>query len=231
MLVLFDIDATLITTEGKGIEAMRRAGRDTFGEPFEVEHVDTAGRLDPLIMADMLAAAGHEATEAAINAFRDAYRRRLDEALEPGVGRPLPGVVELLDRLRIVEGLVMGLVTGNLPETGALKLERAGIDVAQFTVHAWATDSPHTPPHRDHLPGVALERYAAATAREAERGLTWIVGDTPHDVRCARAHGLRCLAVATGRFGESDLASAGADRVVSDLRATEEIVRWLTSPA
>ena len=183
MLVLFDIDATLITTRGKGIEAMRQAGRDTFGEPFDVEHVDTAGRLDPLIMADMLAAAGHEVTEASINAFRDAYRRRLDEALVPGVGSPLPGVVALLDRLRLVEGLVMGLVTGNLPETGALKLQRAGLDVALFTVHAWATDSPHVPPHRDHLPGVALERYAAAAAREADRSRTWIVGDTPHDVR------------------------------------------------
>jgi len=231
MLVLFDIDATLITTKGKGIEAMRQAGRDTFGEPFDVGHVDAAGRLDPLIMADMLAAAGHEVTEPAMNAFRDAYRRRLDQALVPGVGRPLPGVVELLDRLCLVEGLVLGLLTGNLPETGTLKLERSGIDVGRFGVHAWGTDSPHRPPHRDHLPGVALERYAAASDREPDRSRTWIVGDTPHDVRCARVHGLRCLAVATGKFAEWELVAAGADRVVPDLRETDEIVGWLTSPA
>lgn len=228
MLVLFDIDATLITTRGKGLEAMRRAGADTFGEPFDVAHVEASGRLDPLIMRDMVAATVREATPAQMDAFRVAYRARLEEVLEPGVAAPLAGVRELLAALELIDGLVMGLVTGNLPETGLLKLDRAGIDAEVFRVHAWGCDCPHEPPTRDHLPGVALLKYAELQGREADRALTTIVGDTPHDVACAKAHDLRCLAVATGKFDGATLAAAGADLVVDDLSDTRELVSWLT---
>jgi len=228
--VLFDIDATLLTTRGQGIRALRRAGADVFGEPFEVEHVESSGRLDPLIMLDMIEAARKRATEARLEEFRAAYLRRLDETLVPGVAGALPGVPALLEALGRIDEMVVGLVTGNLPETGLLKLERAGIDARQFEIRAWGCDSPHEPPARDHLPGVALERFLARHRREADRSVTSIVGDTPHDVACAKAHGLRCLGVSTGLFDGCSLEEAGADLVLDDLTQTDEIVQWLTKP-
>jgi len=227
VLILFDIDATLLTTRGLGIEAMRRAAGDVFGDLGDLERVDSAGRLDPLIMSDMLAVGGLDPSPESIDAFRRAYYRRLDEILTPGVASSLPGVPELLEALASIEGVAIGLVTGNLPETGLLKLERASIDADLFTIRAWATDSPHEPPARDHLPGVALARYAEIHRRDADRALTTIIGDTPHDVQCAKAHALRCLSVSTGKFDSSSLERAGADLVVDDLSATEEILRWL----
>lgn len=228
MLILFDIDGTLLLTRGKGIQAMLRAGADVFGEPFDVT-VDSAGRLDPLIMADMVLAAGADGHPDAMQAFRQAYHKRLDEILTPGVSEALPGVQDLLAALD-GEDAVQGLVTGNLPETGLLKLDRAGIDTARFTIRAWATDSPHDPPARDHLPAVALERFRDAHDRDADLERTVIIGDTPHDVQCAHVNGLRCMGVATGKFGVDELRRAGADHVVADLTPTEEILRWLTTP-
>lgn len=228
MLILFDIDGTLLLTQGKGIQAMLRAGADVFGDPFDAQ-VDSAGRLDPLIMADMVAAAGVMGDAEAMLAFRRAYHRRLEEVLTPGVSEALPGVSDLLGALD-GEDAVLGLVTGNLPETGLLKLERAGITTERFTIRAWADDSPHDPPARDHLPAVALARYRDAYDREADPARTVIIGDTPHDVQCAHANGLRCLGVATGKFGVDDLHRAGADHVMADLTPTAEILQWLSTP-
>lgn len=227
MLILFDIDGTLLLTRGQGIRAMLRAGADVFGEPFDPA-VESAGRLDPLIMADMVLAAGVDGHPEAMEAFRRAYHARLDEVLTPGVTEALPGTQDLIDAID-AEDAVMGLVTGNLPETGLLKLDRAGFDSTKFTIRAWATDSPHEPPARDHLPAVALDRYREAHARDADLERTVIIGDTPHDVQCAHANGLRCLAVATGKFDVDELHQAGADRVVADLTPTDEIVQWLKS--
>jgi len=54
-----------------------------------------------------------------------------------------------------------------------------------------------------------------------------VIGDTLHDVACARAHGMRCLAVATGGTTAERLAAAGADWVVADLDAVGERVPGL----
>jgi phosphoglycolate phosphatase-like HAD superfamily hydrolase len=55
----------------------------------------------------------------------------------------------------------------------------------------------------------------------------WVIGDTPEDIGCGRASGLRTLAVATGRHGVEELRAHGADAVVAELSPTEEIVELL----
>ncbi len=229
MLILFDIDATLLTTGGAGIDAMGRAGRALYGDNFDERSVEFAGRLDPLIIADLLLAHDVEPTPEAIQRFRDAYAGHLRELLaQTGVARPCPGVLELLDTLSRVEGLTLGLLTGNFPETGAIKLRAGGIDPARFALAAWGCDSPHLPPARDHLPPVAITRYRDLHKREILAGDVTIIGDTPHDVACARAHGCRVLAVATGMFDQATLRDAGADLVVESLLDTPAIAAWLT---
>lgn len=232
MLLLFDVDATLITTSRVGIDAMGRHGRETVGDHFDEHTVEYAGRIDPLIIRDLLLAHEIEPTRERIDAFRLGYKAHLTDLLNPLNGaspaKPCPGVPELLDAIEAIKGVTLGLLTGNFPETGAAKLTAAGIDIARFDVRVWGNDSPHDPPSRDHLPGVALQRFHERAGEPIDPSHVTIIGDTPHDVACARAHGCRALAVATGKFGVDELATA--DRAVPDLSATSDVVAWLMAP-
>lgn len=228
-LVLFDIDATLLTTTRAGVLAVGDAGRALFGSSFEENIVAYAGGLDPVIMGELLAAHDLPNTPADVQRFRSVYARKLDDRLaQPGAARALPGVVELLEALGRVERLTLGLLTGNFPETGAAKLAAAGIDISQFRVRVWGSDSPRTDARRDHLPEVALERYASLHGREIPARRVTIIGDTVHDVRCARAFGCRSLGVATGTWSRDALLEAGADLAVDDLADTNGLTSWLT---
>ena len=234
MLILFDIDATLIKTGGVGMLAMTEAGRALFGAGFTAEGVPFAGRLDPLIIGDLLVRNGLEATAEHRAAMRRGYRDALRTRFEAdNTSYTLPGVTALLDALGGMNGsvargsapLTLGLLTGNFPETGSIKLQHAGIDPQGFAVRVWGDESPHDPPAREHLPGVALERVGAAWGRAASGAEVVVIGDTPDDIACARAHGCRVLAVATGQFSAGDLAHA--DRTVEDLSDTQGVLAWL----
>ncbi|MCA9292962.1 MAG: HAD family hydrolase [Phycisphaerales bacterium] len=231
MLILFDVDGTLITTHRAGVAAMGHAGRALFGPHFREDLVDYAGRLDPLIIRDLLTAHGQPSDEAEVGAFRAAYREHLVRvlAVKPCPAQPCPGVVDLLEQLHAMEHLTIGLLTGNFPETGRIKLEAAGINVDRFRVCAWGSDSPHEPPAREHLPEVAMAHYKQVHGRGIESEQVVVIGDTPHDISCARAHGCRALAVATGIYGVDDLSAA--DLAVQNLTDTEGIIAWLTRQA
>ncbi|MBC7835310.1 MAG: haloacid dehalogenase-like hydrolase [Phycisphaerales bacterium] len=232
MLILFDIDATLISTTRAGMHAMRDAGQELYGPSFSVDRTEFAGRLDPLIVRDLLRDNEREVTVAASGAMREGYRRHLGRRLsEPGVAFALPGVQELLADLRNRKGVTLGVLTGNYADTGALKLRAAGIDPGQFSVQVWGDESPHDPPCRDHLPPLALRRYEAGCNGDlrgrSAASLTTIIGDTPHDVRCALASECRVLGVATGSYQVAELKNAGAHLAVESLLDTGAITAWL----
>jgi phosphoglycolate phosphatase len=226
MLILFDIDATLITTSRAGMAAMEDAGRELFGPAFTTEKTEFAGRLDPLILADLLRDNGLEVTPAAVAAMRDGYRRLLPLKLKERKCSACPGVQDLLARLRGREGLVLGLLTGNFADTGQVKLRACGVDPEQFAIRVWGDESPHPKPSRDHLPEIGIKRYRASVGPIEARRVT-IIGDTPHDVACARAHGCRSLGVGTGMHAPEVLLRAGADHALKDLSQTDTVLEWL----
>jgi phosphoglycolate phosphatase-like HAD superfamily hydrolase len=228
MLFLFDIDGTLLSTVGAGMRCMEAAGKEVFGEACHTGGVQFAGRLDPLIMREMLANAGLPPTPENIAAFRAAYERRMHETFKtPGLGCAMPGVHDLLNRLDKESGLTMGLLTGNFEPTGLLKVRSCGIDTARFQVSAWGDDSPHDPPERNHLPPVAAERYRRKMGKDPSRVV--IIGDTPYDVACAKAHGYVAVGVGTGKFTPAALLECGADHAFDDLSNTEMIAERLLS--
>ena len=227
MLILFDVDGTLLITRRAGIEAMTAAGRSLFGSAFTMDGVDVAGRLDGLIWADAAARNDVDDHERWHARFREAYAAELDRLLaSTHAATLLPGVSRLVNHLGGVDGLTLGLLTGNYPETGRLKLERAGLDPAAFPVQAWGSDGRH----RRDLPPLAIRqwvRHAPASGRPDE---VVIIGDTPHDVDCARHHGCRCLAVTTGRYDEAELREAGAEAVLPNLDRLDEVIAHLRLP-
>ncbi len=101
----------------------------------------------------------------------------------------------------------------------------AGFDPDHFVIGAFASDG-HD---RRSLTPVARQRFVERHGRELPAEQTLIIGDTPHDVDCAKAHGCRCLAVLTGRHPAAEL--VGADRIVADLSATEDLAAWILSHA
>lgn len=226
--LLFDIDSTLIDTQRSGMLAMLDAGRQLYGEGFTADGVDYAGRLDPLILHDLLSGAGVDVSPSAVAGFRTEYFAKLRRRLEaPGAVRMLPGVGELLARLRGEPGVRLGLLTGNYEESGVLKLRACGIDPAWFEVRVWGDESPMWPPCRDHLPPVGIRRFAKRDGRSVDPASVTIIGDTPHDVRCGLSNGCNVLAVATGRYGVAALREAGAEHVVDDLSNSERVAEVL----
>jgi phosphoglycolate phosphatase len=228
--LLFDIDATLITTGGAGMKSMNEAGRELFGEGFRSDGINFAGRLDPLILSEMFHASGVPHTPENAREFRRVYAVKLRERLRDRAAcRTLPGVDALLEAAFAADGVACGLLTGNWEETGSMKLRTCGVEPDRFAVRVWGDDSPHHPPAREHLPGVALERFRRRFERDIDPLRVTVIGDTPHDVSCAKAHGCRSLAVATGSFSTAQLRDAGADRVQESLGDTQETLAWLTS--
>lgn len=228
-LILFDIDATLLKTNALGIRAMEHAGLELHGKDMNAGGINYAGRLDPLILRDILTENDIEPTREALDAFRDGYRRHLTRLFEefPDSAYPLPGVLDLLDALRAHASITLGVLTGNFAETGTMKITRAGIDMNRFEILVWGDDSPHEEPAREHLPGVGIDKHEAHTGERTDPSRVLIIGDTVHDVSCAHAHGCICLGVATGIYNEDDLRDAGAHHVVPDLSDTEAILSWM----
>ena len=225
MLVLFDIDGTLLSTRRLGVECMRQAVFELFAVEADFASVSLPGGLDPLIWRALCEANGIASQPADHERFRACYARILGERLaaEPGRARALPGIPRLLEALAARAGCTLGLLTGNYPETSALKIAAAGLDFARFEVAAFGCDAPD----RRGLVPVALERYALRAARPLGPERVAVIGDTPRDVDCARAHGARCLAVATGVYGVEELAAAGADLALADLADTAAVLAWL----
>ncbi len=231
MLLLFDIDGTLLNTSGSGMAALHAAAKAHFGEHFTIEGVSFAGRLDPLIISEMLRLNGQADSLEHHALLRAAYRERLGPMLaRPNAAKALGGVHELLAALRPraeAGHATLGLLTGNYPETGAMKLRHCGIDPDWFTVAAWGDDAAGSPPKREDLVPFAIDQLARKGGPRYTGESVTVIGDTPHDVRCAKAHGGRCLAVATGHYSVNQLLEAGADLAVPTLTDTNELVEWL----
>jgi phosphoglycolate phosphatase len=220
VLLLWDIDGTiLLRASAAHRDALHAAIRAVFGvdEP-ERPRVEVAGRTDGDIAREILLRCGVPADriderggELRAVACREFARRcpsDLSDLLAPGIGG-------LLAELAAAPGVRQALVTGNLEPIARLKVERAGIGRC-FEAGQGAFGSDHE--SRAALPGLARAR-AGLDGRPHPREHTVVIGDTPRDIACARADGLRCLAVTTGPFGAQDLADAdGVARSAGELR-------------
>ena len=224
MLILFDIDGTILLTHGAGVHAMQDAGRELFGPEFVFDGIETSGRLDPLIWRDLAERNGIDDPGSHHNAFRQAYRKYLSRRLTDNPQTQLlPGVRPLVDSLSEQEHITVGLLTGNYPETGQIKLSAAGLPQNLFEVAAWGCDGPT----RRDLPPVAMQRYAEVRGTRVAAESVLIIGDTPHDVDCAKFHGCRVIGVGTGRFTTAQLLESGADHALETLEQTGEVLDWI----
>jgi phosphoglycolate phosphatase-like HAD superfamily hydrolase len=213
-LVLFDIDGTLIRTGGAGVEAFARAFAEVFGVRGGVERIRFAGRTDVSLVREMMRLSGVPETAPNFDRFFEAYVTHLRELMRGCRGEVCPGVVEFIAQLRaLTPPPLIGLLTGNIRAGAEIKLRHFQLwDL--FHVGAFADDHED----RNQIAVVARERGSRAL-REPLRGeQILVVGDTVHDIRCARAIGARVLAVATGGDSMAELQRHQPDWLVRDLR-------------
>lgn len=223
-LVLFDVDGTLLWTDGAGRRAIHRALLIEMGATGPIDGYRFDGKTDPQIVRELMEGAEHPAAHdpARIDAVCRRYVGLLDGELERGRARihVYPGVPELLDRIERAGDLLLGLLTGNLREGAALKLKAAGIDPGRFRVGAYGSDSSD----RARLPLIAAERAAPLMGKTPRGHDVVIIGDTPADIRCGEALGARAIGVATARYSAEELSAAGAYAVFETLVDTDSVL-------
>jgi phosphoglycolate phosphatase-like HAD superfamily hydrolase len=224
LLALFDIDGTLILSGRAGVRALGRAFEQRYGVPGALEGVAVAGRTDRAILIDVLTAMGLPAGEDDIAALRDAYCASLAEEILRPVVHPsgvLPGVARVLEAWSARGDVGIGLLTGNFRRGAEVKLGHFDL-WHQFAFGAFGDDHVN---RRDLVP-VARTRAAEAGLVVPPPDRVIVIGDTPLDVDCAKAHGLRSVGVATGTFSRDALASAGADLVLDTLEDLERLTHF-----
>jgi phosphoglycolate phosphatase-like HAD superfamily hydrolase len=225
-LLLFDIDGTLLLSGRAGVRGLALAMNRLYGRPDALDGVEMAGRTDRAIVMQVLRALGREPDEPEIRRLRDVYCECLAQEIQRPAPHPsgvLPGVAALLDRLDR-ERVSMGLLTGNFERGAAIKLGH--FDLARrFAFGAFGDDHVN---RRDLVP-IALARARAHDGVDVPVTRAVVIGDTPLDVDCAKAHGAWAVAVATGGFDAASLASAGADLVLTTLEEHDRLLDWLRS--
>ncbi|HBL27328.1 MAG TPA: hydrolase [Acidobacteria bacterium] len=223
-LLLFDIDGTLVTCGPQVRPLFSQSLVDVYGTAGACDRYDFAGKTDPRIVLDLMAGEGIAAEEVhrRLPQLRSLYLGRLEASLDREKMRLLPGVVEILERHAARPDLTLALLTGNWEPGARTKLSRFDLN-RFFPFGAFGCDGIE----REELPPVALERAVAATGKRFRPEDVLIIGDSRNDVACARAHGIPCLAVATGWTPAEALHEAGADWVVPDLPAALAVLDWL----
>jgi phosphoglycolate phosphatase-like HAD superfamily hydrolase len=211
-LILWDIDGTILNSGGSGMKALNAALNTVFGVSGSFAGIDFAGRTDPYIIRQILSRFGIEHTPRNIASYIDGYIAALPVILAGSGSRILPGVSDILGHAAGHKGFVQGLLTGNLRRGAETKLGYHAL-WDYFPIGAFADDSEH----RNELGPHALRRARGHWGIDFPAERVWIVGDTPHDIFCARAFGARVLAVATGNFSASELAAHNPDALLEHL--------------
>ena len=221
-LLLFDIDGTLIHSAGAGVQSLRHTLKDRFGIEDDLADIEIAGMTDSGIVMSILNKHKIPPTNEYIASFLDTYVHFLSLELPRRTGNLLPGVLELLNKLKQRPHLILGLLTGNVSRGAQLKLEHYGV-WHFFEFGAFADD------HHDRN---QLGPFARARARQ-RHGCEFpanqidVIGDTPRDIACGKAFGARTVAIATGSWPKQQLAAHRPDFLFDDLSNVDEVIEIL----
>lgn len=221
-LLLWDIDGTLLYSGGVAGEAMRAAMSRVYGRPSSNDRREYAGKTDQQIILETFADVSHDELKAKLDDFAQTYMAELTLRREEMAqrGRVLPGVPAALAHYLNRSDVHQSVLTGNMMAVAELKLQLTQL-IDYIDIHTGAYGS-------DHHARVELPRFALARAQQ--RGFhvagnqLVIIGDTPNDIACGKAHGARTVAVATGPFSVDDLAAHHPDAVLTDLSDLDAVI-------
>ena len=230
-LVLFDVDGTLISTDGAGMRAFYRALRAVFDIHVESGIIRPDGKTDPAIAKELLTHFGladqwgNTIQMALFSSYLAYLNEEMSRAREHGRIRILSGVGNLLNRLTTLPDFAVGLVTGNLEEGAHIKLENAGLD-GYFHFGGYGSDSED----RTALTRIGIQRGANIVEPAQVEG-AFVIGDTPLDIFHGHAAGACVIAVASARYSMDDLGVHNPDLLVPDLTPVDSIISFMRQRA
>lgn len=227
LLLLFDIDGTLLRNASHAhAQALSVAMQEVHGlrvKSGELPKVEAAGRTDMEIareialLCELPVERFHDLRGELMSVWLREYSRLVEDDLE---GRVVQGIAGLLSELQGRNGVILSLVTGNLEGIAKVKLDRAGL---KRFFSPWQGGFGSDSEDRTDLPAIARRRAGALSGGGFyPRERTIVIGDTTRDIACARADGLRCIAVTTGAHSADDL--KGADAIATDVSELREML-------
>ncbi len=220
-LVLFDIDGTLLRVGNINRRTLIDALTEVYGTEGSAGRHNFAGKMDSVIIYEVLRHTGlgerhiAERFEEVKQTYIDLFRERA----RPEDIELMKGIPALLEELAGRSDMELGLLTGNFEGSGRHKLRLPAID-HYFPFGAFADDAYH----RDDLPAIAIEKAYGVTGTRFASGEVVIIGDTEHDIRCSRAIGAHCIAVATGTYPAERLRAHRPDVLFEDFGDTGAVV-------
>ncbi len=214
VVLLWDIDGTLLTTGRAGVFALEHAAREVCGDDVSLQEMHTAGLTDGEIAARIIGDSG--AAPELVEHFLEVYAAALPDALHRRRGQVMDGVTAILDDLRDEPAVLSLLLTGNVEAGARAKLAHYGLD-GSFEAGAFCRGSERRADIARRAVALAADRF------DPQR--TFVIGDTPADVACGEAVGVRTIAVASGVYSVEELADAGAWRTLPALPAPADFRR------
>lgn len=218
-LILFDIDGTLINPAGAGTRSANAAFLDLFEIEDAFAGIRMAGKTDIRIMKEGLAANRILLENGIMDRILSRYLVHLEREIRTPQKRLMPGVTEVLDILERREKIRLGLLTGNIEKGARIKLAPFGLN-DRFAWGAFGDDHED----RDRLLPIAARKFRDLEGLDVPAEDCIVVGDTPADVRCAKLHGAKAVAVATGPYDLETLTRTDADYAFEDLTAAASVL-------
>ena len=226
-LILFDIDETMIYSDGVGRRALEGALTQVFNQGINTGGHSLSGKTDPQICFEILSSAGYsreqisEKLPATFKAYVELLEKEIAKASCFAVHN---GVVELLDELVLQPECYLGLLTGNIEEGARLKLKPFDLN-SYFPFGAFGSDSPD----RMELPSLAHKRAREILEKDFERDEIVIIGDAVNDVLCAKGYGVKSIITATGKTPRDTLARLEPDYLFDSLVDTPAVLEAILS--
>jgi phosphoglycolate phosphatase len=222
-LVLFDIDETMISSDGAGRRAIARALEEKHAIAEPATRVPMSGKTDPQILMEIFTSQGfaEDKAKSHIGDLIDCYLQYLDEEMQKSQTLILhEGVVAILDRLQQDDGSYLGLLTGNVEIGARKKLNFFDLN-RYFEIGAYGSDSAD----RLELPQFAVERAHAHFGVSFAPEEVWIIGDSVNDIACAHGYGAKVIAVNTGKTSWDELHARKPEHLMKNLADTEAVYR------
>ncbi len=214
-IVLFDIDGTLVRTGRAGVKAFAQAFAKEFGLNDGSEKLKFAGRTDYSLVREFFLHHGVTPTPDHFSRFFATYLSLLEQIIVQSDGAVIPGVPKFMRDLRSLENPpAIGLLTGNVRRGAEIKLNHYSL-WHEFQFGGFADDHEE----RDHIAAIAKHRGCQFIGKNVNDEEVLVIGDTPLDIRCARAIRARVIAVGTGGHSREELQQHHPDWAVADLDA------------
>jgi phosphoglycolate phosphatase len=212
VVVLFDVDETLVHTGGSGARSWKAAFEVLYGIPADIGSHTSAGETDPSVAREtFVGVLGREPSDDELDRLYARYLLHLaDDIVVADQYRVLPGAEATLRALGEA-GVMLAIVSGAMEGAARTKLDPAGLN-RYFLFGAYGSDSPD----RAELTRIAVDK-ARRLHHDLDPSDVFVVGDTPRDLDAARAAGAVSVGVATGHYSVDELTAAGGDHVLASL--------------